>query len=92
MEGTTVARAHEQSLPAPQRWAEGVACCGLWRFVLISSDKAVEPTSVMGATKRLAEMYAGSAPAGSRGADRPTGDGMVRFGNAGCGACSVLPI
>jgi FlaA1/EpsC-like NDP-sugar epimerase len=45
------------------------------RFVLISTDKAANPTSVLGATKRLAEMVLG-AHAGS-----PTTMCSVRFGN-----------
>ena len=48
------------------------------KFVLISTDKAVDPTSVMGATKRIAELHrAGLAVARE---PRPTSR-AVRFGN-----------
>ncbi|MBY0261374.1 MAG: polysaccharide biosynthesis protein, partial [Phycisphaerales bacterium] len=61
---------------------------GAERFVLISSDKAVNPTSVMGATKRLAEMYVRGL--GDRG--HATRMSMVRFGNVLGSSASVLTI
>ena len=69
--------------------ADASVTVGAERFVLISSDKAVNPVNVMGATKRLAEMYTQSL------AQMPgieTRLSMVRFGNVLGSACSVLPI
>ena len=40
---------------APRTWCEAAAAAGTRRFVLISTDKAVRPISVMGASKRVAE-------------------------------------
>jgi FlaA1/EpsC-like NDP-sugar epimerase len=68
--------------------ADACVRAGVERFVMISSDKAVNPTSVMGATKRLAEMYV----QGLAGSSRRTRLSMVRFGNVLASACSVLPI
>ena len=57
--------------------AEVAKEAGVKRFVLVSSDKAVRPTNVMGASKRLAELIL-QALAAPRGATVFT---MVRFGN-----------
>jgi FlaA1/EpsC-like NDP-sugar epimerase len=58
--------------------AEAAAACGVERFVLVSTDKAVRPTSIMGASKRLAEMILQARAAEGRGRTVFT---MVRFGN-----------
>ncbi len=70
------------------RWlAEAADAVGADRFVMISSDKAVNPTSIMGATKRLAELFIQWLNERSA-----TTFSMVRFGNVLGSACSVLPI
>ncbi len=69
--------------------ADAAVAHGIERFVLISSDKAVNPSSVMGATKRLAEMYIQGL---AHGGSMRTRLSMVRFGNVLGSACSVLPI
>lgn len=73
---------------------------GVKHFVLVSTDKAVRPTNIMGASKRLAELvlqaFAVQTSSGSKGLttqlNKETCFSMVRFGNVLGSSGSVVPL
>jgi FlaA1/EpsC-like NDP-sugar epimerase len=71
--------------------AEAALKCGIKNFVLISSDKAVRPTNVMGASKRFAELVL-QAMAYREQNTSITRFTMVRFGNVLGSSGSVIPV
>lgn len=81
--------------------ADAALDAGADAMVMISTDKAIEPVSVLGATKRLAEMYCQALDAGGcvgeHGVDRGNGGKppmrmiAVRFGNVLASNGSVVP-
>ena len=77
---------------ATRRLGEWCGAAGVARFVMISTDKAVNPVSVMGMTKRLAEVLLLGLNAQKDGGADGTVYSCVRFGNVLGSSGSVVPL
>jgi FlaA1/EpsC-like NDP-sugar epimerase len=85
---TNPGEAVKNTVQATRNLAELAERYGVGSFVMISTDKAVNPSSVMGACKRLAELYVQALADGGARCKFVT----VRFGNVLDSAGSVVPI
>ena len=72
--------------------AEAAIECGAERFLMISTDKAVNPSSIMGATKRMAELTVQHLARPQSELGSVTRCACVRFGNVMGSSGSVAPI
>lgn len=84
---TQIREAFRNNVYGTMRVAEAAERHGVGTFVLISTDKAVNPANIMGATKRIAEMYCQNMNAHSQ-----TRFITVRFGNVLNSNGSVVPL
>jgi O-antigen biosynthesis protein WbqV len=71
--------------------ADAAVAAAAAAMVLISTDKAIEPVSVLGASKRFAEMYCQAVDSSTRGQQPRTRLIAVRFGNVLASNGSVVP-
>lgn len=82
------------NIVATRRLAEAAVRSGVGRFILVSTDKAVRPTNVMGASKRVTELimqsYCGQTPGSEK--EGTTRFMAVRFGNVLGSSGSVIPL
>lgn len=86
MENNNVSEAFDNNVVGTYIFAQACKKARVEKFILISTDKAVNPTNVMGATKRLAEMVC-------QGLQQAKGTKfvIVRFGNVLGSSGSVIP-
>ncbi len=75
-----------------QNVADAASECNVRTMVMVSTDKAVNPANVMGATKRLAEAYCQAMDAEARDKPGATRFVTVRFGNVLGSSGSVVPL
>jgi FlaA1/EpsC-like NDP-sugar epimerase len=83
-----IAKAAENNILGTYNLAKAAVKFNIHSFVMISTDKAVRPTNIMGATKRFAEIIIQSINAEAR----QTKFSMVRFGNVINSSGSVIPL
>jgi FlaA1/EpsC-like NDP-sugar epimerase len=86
MERDNVAEAISNNVLGTYHFAKACLDLGVEKFIFVSTDKAVNPTNVMGATKRLAEMVCQGFQD-----DSGTRFVIVRFGNVLASSGSVIP-